>query len=77
MDGFSNSRRPCSEPIKFSLVEDGSFYGRYEFGEWANVDADGVPAEHQRFYERCASPNMIVQHQIGLLRECLDGGARE
>ena len=67
MDGASNSRRPYCELIKFSLVEDGGFYGRDEFGERADVDADGVPAEHQRFYECRASSNMIVQHQVARL----------
>ena len=77
VNGFSNPHRPCCELIKFSLVQDCSFYGGNEFGEWADVDADGMPAEHQRFYKCRAAPNMIVQHQVGRLRECLDGGARE
>jgi hypothetical protein len=41
---------------------------RYEFGERADVDADGVPTQRKRFYQRGASANMVVQNKVARLR---------
>src|SRR6266700_7495727 len=73
VDGRRHALRPSVQTIELGLRKYRGLHGRNEFRERADIDADRVPASGECFHQGGATADMVIEHHVAWLRECVDG----